>query len=119
MRYGSKSVALTLLALTAGCAAETREYCDRLDFYSLLSISVDGCIQEMDARLDALSPERRDPFEFFLTGCLVQPSCDTFLVCIETSPTTIFATERDPGSTPGAVARATSSPGVTCTGPAE
>jgi hypothetical protein len=100
MRYGSKHVALSLLALTAGCAAETREYCNRLNFCSLLSISVDRCTQEMDARLDAFSLERRDAFEFFLTGCLVQPSCDTFLVCIETSPTAIFATERDPGSTP-------------------
>jgi hypothetical protein len=104
MRHRSKSIAPALLALTAACAPEPRAFCDRLNFCSVLSISADTCIQQIDTQLDALSWKGRDTFELFLTSCVAQPSCDTFFLCLETFPGANFATllgrQPDPGSTP-------------------
>ena len=92
MRYGSKSIALTLFAVTAACTEPaprpnpsmptvSEQVCDRYDTCNLLTGSVDDCVQKLDRELGIFTPNERADVEMAFKGCLALRSCDIYDAC--------------------------------------
>ena len=106
--YTSKAIALLIFVLTAACVSDpdsgtdkgsgsdsdsgsgsgtpalTEEYCKRLDSCNFLMGSVEECIQDDEADLNAMPKNQREELELEIKQCLEHPSCDGFDACLDT-----------------------------------
>lgn len=104
--YTSKAIALVIFVLTAACVSDpgsgtdkgsgsdsgsgsaapalTEKYCKRLDSCNLLMGSVEECIQDDEAILNAMPKNQREEVELEIKQCLEHPSCDGFNACLDT-----------------------------------
>jgi monomeric isocitrate dehydrogenase len=73
-----------LLAPACTSRSTSEQYCDRAQACNLLKpgISVEECVQDIDAKINQLPQTQRDELEYQVQQCLNHPACNGFASCV-------------------------------------